>query len=215
MATTPTTPVDTGPVRQDAADPGRAGRIGWIVAGSLATGLIAALLLVAAPFIQVQENDITGAVLWGFAVGWAMLAVLSVRFTDQPQRWAVVPAVFMGVAGLLLVAFGSERQRCAALGVAARAARVGGLDGRAGPPAAAQPQPMAARLPRDRGDGSCLGQRGLTRPCASTWMQARTRWPASWSTSADTGCTCSAPAQEAPPWCCSRGAATCLPSWVG
>ena len=102
-----TTPVDTGTPSQDAADPRRGGRIGWIVAGSLATGLVAALLLVAAPFIQVQENDITGAVLWGFAMGWAMLAVLSVRFTDQPQRWAVVPAVFMGVSGLLLVAFGS------------------------------------------------------------------------------------------------------------
>jgi pimeloyl-ACP methyl ester carboxylesterase len=36
-----------------------------------------------------------------------MLAVLSVRFTGQPQRWAMVPAVFMGVSGLLLVAFGS------------------------------------------------------------------------------------------------------------
>jgi peptidoglycan/LPS O-acetylase OafA/YrhL len=85
----------------------RRGHIGRIVAGSLATGVVAALLLVAAPFIQEQENDITGAVLWGFALGWAMLAVLSVRFTDQPHRWAVAPAVFMGVSGLLLVAFGS------------------------------------------------------------------------------------------------------------
>jgi pimeloyl-ACP methyl ester carboxylesterase len=37
-----------------------------------------------------------------------MLALLSVRNTDQPQRWALVPAVFMGVSGLLLVAFGSD-----------------------------------------------------------------------------------------------------------
>jgi pimeloyl-ACP methyl ester carboxylesterase len=37
-----------------------------------------------------------------------MLALLSVRYTDQPQRWALVPAVFMGVSGLLLVAFGSD-----------------------------------------------------------------------------------------------------------
>ncbi len=102
-----TTPVDTGTPSQDAADPRRGGRIGWVVAGSLATGLAAALLLVAAPFVQVKESDITGAVLWGFAIGWAMLAVLSVRFTDQPQRWAVVPAVFMGVSGLLLIASGS------------------------------------------------------------------------------------------------------------
>ena len=108
MATTPVTPVDTGRLRQDSADRGRAVRIGWIVAGSLATGVVAALLLVAAPFIQVQENDITGALLGGFALGWAMLAVLSVRYSDQPQRWAVVPAVFMGVSGVLLVAFGSD-----------------------------------------------------------------------------------------------------------
>jgi pimeloyl-ACP methyl ester carboxylesterase len=39
-----------------------------------------------------------------------MLAVLSVRFSDQPQRWAVVPALFLGVGGLLLVGFGSGVQ---------------------------------------------------------------------------------------------------------
>lgn len=82
--------------------------IGRIVAGSLATGLIAALLLVAAPFIAAEENGVTGAVLCGFALGWAVLAVLSVRFTDQPQRWAAAPALFMGLGGLLLIGFGSS-----------------------------------------------------------------------------------------------------------
>jgi pimeloyl-ACP methyl ester carboxylesterase len=77
------------------------------VAGSLATGLVAALLLALAPFIPAEESAVTGAVLCGFALGWAMLAVLSVRFTDQPQRWAVAPALFMGLGGLLLVGFGS------------------------------------------------------------------------------------------------------------
>ena len=51
-----------------------------------------------------------GAVLCGFAVGWLLLAVLSVRFTDQPQRWAAVPALLMGLGGVLLVAFGSSVQ---------------------------------------------------------------------------------------------------------
>ncbi|WP_221934753.1 alpha/beta fold hydrolase [Georgenia yuyongxinii] len=78
------------------------------MAGSLAGGLVAALLLVAAPFIPPEESAVTGAVLCGFALGWAMLAVLSVRFTDQPQRWAAAPALFMGLGGLLLVAFGSS-----------------------------------------------------------------------------------------------------------
>ena len=97
------TPAPKGP----ASGPTGGARIGWIVAGSLATGLVAALLLPFAPFIPAEESAVTGAVLCGFALGWAMLAVLSVRFTDQPQRWAAVPALFMGLGGLLLIAFGS------------------------------------------------------------------------------------------------------------
>src|SRR5664280_1543986 len=82
--------------------------IAWVVFGSLTAGLVAALLLVAAPFIADEEPAITGAVLCGFALGWAMLAVLLVRFTDQPQAWAAVPAAFMGLGGLLLLVFGSS-----------------------------------------------------------------------------------------------------------
>jgi pimeloyl-ACP methyl ester carboxylesterase len=106
VATEPT-PKDKSRDRASHPDPGSRGKIGWIVAGSLATGLVAAVLLAAAPFIPAEERAVTGAVLCGFALGWAMLAVLSVRFTDQPQRWAAAPALLMGVGGLLLVGFGS------------------------------------------------------------------------------------------------------------
>ena len=88
--------------------PGPSGHIGWIVAGSLATGVVAALVLVAAPLVPARESAVTGAVLCGFALGWAMLAVLSARFTDQPQRWAAAPAAVMGLGGLLLLGFGSS-----------------------------------------------------------------------------------------------------------
>src|SRR5689334_22954131 len=104
------TPKDNGPDRLSRPDPGPRGHIGWILVGSLAAGLVAALLLAAAPFIPAEESHLTGAVLCGFAVGWAMLAVLSVRFTDQPQRWAAAPALFMGLCGVLLVGFGSSVQ---------------------------------------------------------------------------------------------------------
>ena len=110
MTTEPTpmpTPKEKGQDRPSHSDPGPRGHIGWIVAGSLATGLVAAFLLAAAPFIPAEESAVTGAVLCGFALGWAMLAVLSVRFTDQPQRWAAAPALLMGLGGLLLVGFGS------------------------------------------------------------------------------------------------------------
>jgi pimeloyl-ACP methyl ester carboxylesterase len=112
VTTTPTTPAqspkDKGQDRPSRPDRGPRGHIVWIVVGSLATGLVAALLLVAAPVIPAEESSLTGAVLCGFALGWAMLAVLSVRFTDQPQRWAAVPALLMGLGGLLLIAFGSS-----------------------------------------------------------------------------------------------------------
>ena len=87
--------------------PASSGRLGWIVALSLATGFVAASLLVTLPFVPVKESVLTGAVLCGFAAGWALLWLLSLRFTDHPQRWAVAPAVFMGVGGLVLVTFGS------------------------------------------------------------------------------------------------------------
>jgi pimeloyl-ACP methyl ester carboxylesterase len=112
VTTTPKTTTPKGEGSDSPTQPGSAKRakVGWIVSGSLATGLLAAVLLVAAPFIPAEEPAVTGAVLCGFALGWAMLAVLSVRFTDQPQRWAAAPAVFMGLGGLLLVGFGSSAQ---------------------------------------------------------------------------------------------------------
>ncbi len=75
-------------------------RIGLIVATSLAAGLIAAAVLVVVPVGPAEEYVVTGLVLLGFALGWALLAVLSVRFSDQPQRWAAAPAAFMAVMGL-------------------------------------------------------------------------------------------------------------------
>ena len=77
--------------------------IGRIVVASLAAGLAAAVVLAFVPLTTVDENSSTGMMLLGFAVGWAMLAVLSTRLTDQPQRWAVAPAVFMGLAGLIVL----------------------------------------------------------------------------------------------------------------
>jgi pimeloyl-ACP methyl ester carboxylesterase len=84
--------------------------IGWIVAGSLVTGLVVGIALALAPFVPPEEGKATGALLLGFALGWTMLALLSARFSEQPQRWVVLPAVFMGLGGLLLFVFGSPAQ---------------------------------------------------------------------------------------------------------
>ena len=107
MNTTATTQLAPAPAQGGGEDrPESRGHLGRIVAGSLASGLVTALLLAATPFIPAAESALTGAVLCGFALGWAMLALLSIRRTDQPQRWAVAPALFMGLGGLFLLVFG-------------------------------------------------------------------------------------------------------------
>ena len=84
-----TTATRRGDIQQpDRAQPTAKSRIGLIVALSMAAGLIVAVILVAMPFIPARENVLTGAVLLAFALGWALLAVLSTRFSDQPQRCA-------------------------------------------------------------------------------------------------------------------------------
>jgi len=69
------------------------------VVGSLAAGFAAAVVLPFLPLHTVDANFSTAMVL----VGWALLAVLSTRLTDQPQCWAVAPAIFMTVAGVLVL----------------------------------------------------------------------------------------------------------------
>jgi alpha-beta hydrolase superfamily lysophospholipase len=104
---TSATSTNTGQYRSPDIGLSRKGHVGRIVAGSLFTGALAAGLLAAAPITPPTESGVTGAILLGLALGWAMLAVLSMRRTDQPQPWAVVPAVFMASGGLLLLAFGA------------------------------------------------------------------------------------------------------------
>lgn len=81
----------------------RRSHIGKVVVGSLAVGFAAALIFPFLPIGTVDVNFSTAMVLFGWALGWVLLAVLSTRFTDQPQRWAVVPAIFMAVAGALVL----------------------------------------------------------------------------------------------------------------
>ena len=65
------------------------------IAGSLLAGTVSAIALVAGPFAGGSEGSITGAILIGFAIGWALLT--------RSSRWAAVPAVVLGLSGATLV----------------------------------------------------------------------------------------------------------------
>lgn len=80
------------------------GPVARIIAGSLATGVAVVLLLTLVVFAGGTEGVITGSALVGFGFGWALIAALTSRYTNRPQRWAVVPAAALGATGLALLA---------------------------------------------------------------------------------------------------------------
>jgi pimeloyl-ACP methyl ester carboxylesterase len=85
-------------------------KIGRVVAGSLIAGLVLAIVFVGFVVAGAMENVISGAVLVAFGIGWGLLVLFSTRWTDQPQRWAALPAaVFIGVGMLMIVWPGSVK----------------------------------------------------------------------------------------------------------
>jgi pimeloyl-ACP methyl ester carboxylesterase len=76
---------------------------GSTIAASALVGAVAALVLVLVAFPGATEAATTGMVLVGFAVGWALMGLLTVGRTREPQRWAYVPATVMGLIGAALV----------------------------------------------------------------------------------------------------------------
>ncbi|WP_369259329.1 alpha/beta hydrolase [Geodermatophilus amargosae] len=96
--------------------PSRTGPIRRIVAGSLLTGAAAAAVLTLVVVAGSPEHVVTGSALLGFAAGWALLAVLSSRLTDRPQRWAWVPAGGLAATGLGLLVLAPDDRALTAAG---------------------------------------------------------------------------------------------------
>lgn len=99
-----------------AVAPARKRRIGSVVAASLVAGLVTATAFAVVGFAGGEEHVITGTVMLAFALGWALLAACSAWWTDQPQRWAAVPAGFMGLVGAGLLVFAPGAAALQALG---------------------------------------------------------------------------------------------------
>jgi pimeloyl-ACP methyl ester carboxylesterase len=113
--------VDTDATRPSAVGvdgfaPGRGRSIGWIVVVSVLTGLVGSAVLTLVVFAGAREHIITASALLAYAVGWALLATLSARFTEQPQRWAIVPAASMALTGVGIVLFARSNSVMQALG---------------------------------------------------------------------------------------------------
>ena len=101
------TPIDTPTHSPDPVPPtgerGRRGHVGLIVLGSILAGLALGLVLVLGVFGGSEEATITGAALIALGAGMLILFLLAGRRTDQPQTWALAPAIALGAIGLALL----------------------------------------------------------------------------------------------------------------
>jgi pimeloyl-ACP methyl ester carboxylesterase len=79
------------------------GHIARIVTLTVLGGLLLAVVGVIGPLAGAEEHIITASLLGSFAIAWGLLAHLTTRRTDQPQRWAFVPAAAMGVSALAIL----------------------------------------------------------------------------------------------------------------
>jgi pimeloyl-ACP methyl ester carboxylesterase len=84
------------------------GHIGRIVVGSMASGLVVALALVAAPFIPAKENVLTGVVLLASALGWAFMALVGLALlsgstaVQSVLSWVWPPALLVLVVWMFI-----------------------------------------------------------------------------------------------------------------
>jgi len=79
-------------------------RVGIVVFGSIASGVLLGLLFALVVFAGGPESQITGSALVALGAGYMVLAAASRRFTAQPQSWARTPGVATSAAGLAVLA---------------------------------------------------------------------------------------------------------------
>ena len=60
------------------------------------------LLLVLGPFVRGDEQLTVGSALVALGIGFTWLALASIRFTNQPQRWALRPGIGSMAAGVIV-----------------------------------------------------------------------------------------------------------------
>lgn len=73
------------------------------ILGSLLAGLVLAIVLAVVQAASASEPSIAGSVLLAFGIGWGLMALLTTRFSSQPQAWTWVPAAVLAAIGLSLV----------------------------------------------------------------------------------------------------------------
>lgn len=72
---------------------------GLLIPGGILSGIGAGTLLITGPF-ETASGDVQGGVfMLAFALGWFLIPILSILFTNDSHWWAVIPGGIMAVIG--------------------------------------------------------------------------------------------------------------------
>lgn len=72
---------------------------GFLIPGGILAGLGAGTLLIVGPLDAAPEDVKGGAFLLTFALGWALIPILSTLFTKERHLWALIPGAIMALIG--------------------------------------------------------------------------------------------------------------------
>lgn len=80
-------------------------KAGFFVPAGILSGIALGTFLIEGPYTIVSGDEARGGVfLLSFALGWAGITLLSTLFTDEPQRWPLIPGGIMALIGAALLA---------------------------------------------------------------------------------------------------------------
>lgn len=79
-------------------------QVGPMIPGGILSGIGLGIVLLVNNFVPVGIED-GGIFLIVFGLGWALITILSVLFTNDPQWWPLIPGGIIGFVGLA-VSFG-------------------------------------------------------------------------------------------------------------
>lgn len=74
-------------------------QIGLLIPGGILSGLGLGVWLITGPFHSLEEADQGGVFLLAFALGWGLISLLSLLFTERVCWWPLIPGGILALIG--------------------------------------------------------------------------------------------------------------------
>lgn len=81
--------------------------VGLLIPGGILAGIGLGVFLIEVPFSRIEDPAKGGIFLLAFALGWALITVMSWLFTANTHRWPLIPGGIIALLGVLTLTGGT------------------------------------------------------------------------------------------------------------